>query len=581
MFESSLRRAVAAVGLNGTIKRRIKLILAAMLIVQAILALALVGTTITTQRSVTKLVLDRIEPIGDLQAVSGGYAEALAIAHKVRSGNLTPQGGISGIDSARTRANEAWHRFRSRTYDPEDAASVEAIERALQSADKTSEALTSLLRTGNVDQLDFFVSGQLYGAVDPLTAASNELIDRLRTNAATEKASLDALFVRDYLLAVVLIGTAALIGFWGVRTVTVQINRPLAEIAATTRRIGIDQDGGEIPSLDREDEIGDIARALRFAWERSQEAQRLSQEARRIEGELHERQIAEHRSRTRRSAELDSLFNRFDLDLARIVGSLAQAGAKMREQAAAMSKRAEQSERDALAAASLADQTASGVRSISANGQALVRAIDQIRDNAVESRGNVTIVREQTQVNRERASALEELLTEVSEVLGLIGAIAKQTNLLALNAAIEATRAGDSGRGFAVVADEVKALARQSQTAAGRIDDRLALIRRAARDVAQSGEAIDGLVADLDGSASNIAGAVERQSAASREIALALANVESGTDNAVSNLGLLRDRAEAARRTAGELSAIADEIAGQSEYLRHEIAGLVTTVKAA
>lgn len=199
----------------------------------------------------------------------------------------------------------------------------------------------------------------------------------------------------------------------------------------------------------------------------------------------------------------------------------------------------------------------------------------------MESRGNVTIVREQTRVNRERASALEELVTEVSEVLGLIGAIAKQTNLLALNAAIEATRAGDSGRGFAVVADEVKALARQSQTAAGRIDDRLSLIRRAARDVAQSGEAIDALVADLDGSASNIAGAVERQSAASREIALALANVESGTDNAVSNLGLLKERAEAARHTAGELSAIADEIAGQSEYLRHEIAGLVTTVKAA
>lgn len=373
MFESSLRRVVATVGLNGTIKRRIKLILAAMLIVQAILALALVVTTITTQRSVTKLVLDRIEPIGELQAVAGGYAEALAIAHKVRSGNLTPQGGISGIDSARNRADEAWRRFRSRTYEAQDAASVEAIERALQGADKAGDALVSLLRAGNVDQLDFFVSGQVYGAVDPLTAASNQLIDRLRANAAREKAALDALFVRDYLLAVMLIGIAVLIGFWGVRTVALQINRPLAEIAATTRRIGIDQDGDEIPSLDREDEIGDIARALRFARERSQEAQCLSQETRRIEGELHERQIAEHQSRTRRSAELDSLFNRFDLDLARIVGSLAQAAAKMREQAAAMSKRAEQSERDALAAASLADQTASGVRSISANGQALVR----------------------------------------------------------------------------------------------------------------------------------------------------------------------------------------------------------------
>ena len=43
----------------------------------------------------------------------------------------------------------------------------------------------------------------------------------------------------------------------------------------------------------------------------------------------------------------------------------------------------------------------------------------------------------------------------------------------------------------------------------------------------------------------------------------------------------MRARAEAARQTALELLAAADAIAAQSEHLRREVSGLVTTVKAA
>lgn len=60
---------------------------------------------------------------------------------------------------------------------------------------------------------------------------------------------------------------------------------------------------------------------------------------------------------------------------------------------------------------------------------------------------------------------------EISEIVGLISAIAGQTNLLALNAAIEAARAGEQGRGFAVVAEEVRKLAEQSNQAALKIAD--------------------------------------------------------------------------------------------------------------
>ncbi len=65
---------------------------------------------------------------------------------------------------------------------------------------------------------------------------------------------------------------------------------------------------------------------------------------------------------------------------------------------------------------------------------------------------------------------LEEKLSNVNNITGIINAIAKKTGLLALNASIEAARAGEAGKGFAVVAEEIRKLSDQSKDSAENIN---------------------------------------------------------------------------------------------------------------
>ena len=180
-------------------------------------------------------------------------------------------------------------------------------------------------------------------------------------------------------------------------------------------------------------------------------------------------------------------------------------------------------------------------------------------------------LKDRVDVTAGQVQALAEQTQDISQVLGVIGAIAEQTNLLALNAAIEAARAGEQGRGFAVVADEVRALAHRTQASTGEIKTMIASIQAnstavvtamgdslrevdttqgTADDAGQSLHVITHAAQMIDDRNQQIATASEEQAYVAREIDRALVSIRD----------LALQSSEGTRQTliaSGELSQLA------------------------
>jgi len=124
-----------------------------------------------------------------------------------------------------------------------------------------------------------------------------------------------------------------------------------------------------------------------------------------------------------------------------------------------------------------------------ANNQNLHNAVDKIDRGFGEVHSSSDKIHD-SMVNfakvKKDVGKLSVQTQKITEITGMVAAIAGQTNMLALNAAIEAARAGEQGRGFAVVAQEVGRLAEESQQHSEIISEDVLVITHTIQDVVKS-----------------------------------------------------------------------------------------------
>ena len=427
-------------------------------------------------------------------------------------------------------------------------------------------AVTTAAFDAAVSGMEAATSGFAAAAPEWETAAQHLLADGIASRIADVRAQTDA---AKRMLAV--IGKAA---FFDVVATTLAIvsgivlalalvrtiARPLAAITEAMRRLAGGALDTAIPSAERRDEIGAMAKAVA-----------VFQSGLVKVGAMDAEKEAERVERHARLATMAELNHAFEREVGAHTASLAEAAVEMTRSAEALLETAARTSRKCGLVGSAVGEASSGVRHVASGTEEVAAAVldvgRRVSTSAQAARDAVARAREADTTVR----ALQTGARRIGEVVGVIGSIAEETNLLALNATIEAARAGQAGRGFAVVAGEVKQLSVATSRATREIGAYISGIQDAMKTAAATLEAIGITVHDMGENATMIANAVDEQSAGVERITRNAGLAAAGTENIRVNIADVEADAACTDQAARTMLASAELVARRAEAMRGRV----------
>ncbi|MCA3256396.1 MAG: methyl-accepting chemotaxis protein [Alphaproteobacteria bacterium] len=388
-----------------------------------------------------------------------------------------------------------------------------------------------------------------------------------------------------FIVLAIAVATAA--GWWLGRG----ISAPITALIVRMRQLVAGDKTTEVPSLERADDIGDIARAVEVFREAAVEKDRVEAE---VEAERQRATAERERVAARQKLAVDRLgealgalaegdlshtlpadfpeeYDRLKQDHSAAIGRLRDT-----MQAIIQSAEAIRTGTVEIAGASedLARRTEAQAASLEETAAALEETSGAVKANASSSReaaAKVGVAREAAAEGRTAAqetidaiARIQSSQREIGSIVGVMQEIAYQTNILALNAGVEAARAGDAGRGFMVVANEVRLLAQRSSEAAKdiqrliggsneQVDDGVALVNKSAemlQRIVDDVMSVNELIGD-------IAAASERQALGVNQISSAVNQMDSTTQQ---NAAMVEQTTAAARSLASETESLSNMI---------------------
>jgi methyl-accepting chemotaxis protein len=326
----------------------------------------------------------------------------------------------------------------------------------------------------------------------------------------------------------------------------------------------------EVPSTNRGDELGVMARAVDFFRQKLIE----------IEGLRRKTEEAEKEAAAARRRGMLELADSFEASVKGVVQAVSASAVELEANAQSMSAVAEEATRQSAAVSAATTQCSANVSTVAAAAEEMSTSIAEISRQVTESSNAARGAVDETGSAADTVQEVAKAAEEIGDIVRMISDIAGQTNLLALNATIEAARAGDAGKGFAVVASEVKNLANQSGRAAEDITSRIQRIQSVTNDAVRAMEGVRSSIGKVEAISTAIASAVEEQSAATREISGNAGQAAAGTDEVARNVEGVRSAAGDAGSAATQVLSASGELAKQSEALRREVDSFIARVRA-
>jgi methyl-accepting chemotaxis protein len=253
------------------------------------------------------------------------------------------------------------------------------------------------------------------------------------------------------------------------------------------------------------------------------------------------------------------------------VDDFAERTRSLAQNAEAMRQSATRTDASSQEAATAAGQALATTQTVARAAGQLEGAIREISDRVSQSNAVVGRAVAVGNATRDKIETLNQTVTSIGSVAGIIGGIAARTNLLALNATIEAARAGAAGKGFAVVATEVKELASQTARSTGEIGGYIEQVKSATVDAIEAVATIERMILEISGISESIATAVEQQGAATSEIARNVAET-------AGVVGLMNERITLASSEAKASGTTAVEVGESTANLATAVAGLKRTL---
>ena len=223
-------------------------------------------------------------------------------------------------------------------------------------------------------------------------------------------------------------------------------------------------------------------------------------------------------------------------ELAAISEQMSQGIRNVSEKSETVSAAAEEMSANMNTMAAAMEQSSTNTNMVATSSEEMSSTIDEISQNANKARSISDEASNRATEASTNMDALGAAADSIGKVVETITDISEQVNLLALNATIEAARAGEAGKGFAVVANEIKDLAKQTADATQDIKAKIDGIQSTTTTTVDQISEITQVIADVNNVVTNIATAVEQQSAATKEIAGNVAQASRGIQEVNQNV---------------------------------------------